>query len=237
MLVQAELANWFNNVEEMIESESIEGTGNDGGKRYRPQTRISTEHTVLLRILHHESTIALNRPLMTSTANKAASAAALQNCISSSRSIISILEDFRLTSESHVDTATRLQIPFLWPLCTWCAWMSCFILAYAAMESHSMIPSAQRYVRNILKEFIPDNSRYAQKTLNILEHLSLRRTVWPVSCADAVKQLTLALSAKVDPPTPRSGHDSYLQMRQSPNTASPDLATGNFIKVISIQAH
>lgn len=35
--------------------------------------------------------------------------------------------------------------------------------------------------------------RYAKETLVILGHLSLRQTVWPDSCADAVKQLSHAL--------------------------------------------
>lgn len=46
-----------------------------------------------------------------------------------------------------------------------------------------------------------NNIRYAKETLAILEHLSLRQTVWPESCADAVKQLIHALDRSHQAPT------------------------------------
>lgn len=168
--VQAELAKWANEVEEAIEDASEPG--------------ISDSHRVILRVLQYESMIALNRPLVTARSEGSASSSALQNCISASRSIISLLDSYRTQNSSDpYHSSLTLRSPLIWPLFTWSIWMSCFVLTYAALEGHCMLSSAQRY---------------ANKTLVVLEHLSLRRTAWPESCADAVRQLLLALNSKAE---------------------------------------
>jgi hypothetical protein len=182
MRVQAELAKWANEVDDIIE---------DGS-----QPPISKSHKLILGVLQHESTIALNRPLATAWTESSASASALQNCISASRSIISLLDSFRAQeSADDPDSPGTLHSPMIWPLFTWSIWMSCFVLTYAALEGHCTLSSAQRY---------------ASKTLNVLEHFSLRRTAWPNSCADAVRQLLLALTNKAE----------NSQARIAPETAS-----------------
>jgi hypothetical protein len=139
---------------------------------------------LILRILQHESTIALNRPLATARTESSASSSSLQNCISASRSIISLLDSFRVQESSNdPNSPGKLHSPMIWPLFTWSIWMSCFVLTYAALEGHCILSSAQRYAR---------------KTLNVLEHFSLRQTAWPNSCADAVRQLLLALTSKAE---------------------------------------
>jgi hypothetical protein len=168
--VQAEMAKWANEIEEAIE---------DGS-----QPPISESHQLILRVLQHESTIALNRPLATARAESSASSSALQNCISASRSIISLLDSFRAQESSDdPNSLGTLRSPMIWPLFTWSIWMSCFVLTYAALEGHCILSSAQRY---------------GGKTLNVLEHFSLRRTAWPNSCADAVRELLLALTSKTE---------------------------------------
>jgi hypothetical protein len=168
--VQAELAKWANEVHETIEDSS--------------QQPLSESHKLILQVLQHESTIALNRPLATARAETSASSSALQNCISASRSIISLLDSFRAQDRSDTpNSSSTLQSPMIWPLFTWSIWMSCFVLTYAALEGHSTLSSAQQY---------------AGKTLSVLEHLALRQTAWPDSCADAVRQLLLALTNKVE---------------------------------------
>lgn len=166
--VQAELARWANEVDETIEDDH--------------EQSISASHKLILQILQFESVIALNRPLATARTDSSAASSALQNCISASRSIISLLDSFRAqyTSDDH-DLSLTLRSPMIWPLFTWSIWMSCFVLTYAALEGYCKLSSAQRY---------------ASKTLNVLRHLSLRRTTWPDSCADAVRQLLLALNSK-----------------------------------------
>ncbi|KAM0160348.1 hypothetical protein ACHAPG_003008 [Botrytis cinerea] len=167
MEMQAELAKWVNEVSEEDE-DSLE-TENSSS--------LSPAHKLIIQILQHESTIALNRPLIASNSTNIYSQSALQNCISSSRAIISLLREFQRNNASP-DGSLALRVPMVWPLFTWSAWMSCFVLAYAALEGHCKLGPARKY---------------AKETLVILGHLSLRQTVWPDSCADAVKQLSHAL--------------------------------------------
>ncbi|TGO49794.1 hypothetical protein BOTNAR_0417g00030 [Botryotinia narcissicola] len=167
MGMQAELAKWVNEVSE--EDEDSSGAENSPS--------LSPAHKLIIQILQHESTIALNRPLITSNSTNTYSQSALQNCISASRAIISLLREFQRNNASP-DGSLALKAPMVWPLFTWSAWMSCFVLAYAALEGHCKLGPARKY---------------AKETLAILEHLSLRQTVWPESCADAVKQLIHAL--------------------------------------------
>lgn len=66
----------------------------------------------------------------------------------------------------------------VWPLLTWSVWMSCFILAYAALEGVTTASSGLSY---------------ATRTLRILEQLAKRGTTWPNSCRHAVQHLVAAL--------------------------------------------
>ncbi|KAF7908249.1 uncharacterized protein EAF01_004004 [Botrytis porri] len=167
MGMQAELAKWVNEASEEDEDSLVAENSSS----------LSPAHKLVIQMLQHESTIALNRPLITSNSTNTYSQSALQNCISASRAIISLLREFQRNNASP-DGSLALKVPMVWPLFTWSAWMSCFVLAYAALEGHCKLGPAKKY---------------AKETLVILEHLSLRQTVWPDSCADAVKQLTYAL--------------------------------------------
>ncbi|KAF7925802.1 hypothetical protein BELL_0135g00190 [Botrytis elliptica] len=167
MEMQVELAKWVNEVSEDDE-DSLEAENSPS---------LSPAQKLIIQILQHESTIALNRPLITSNLTNTYSQSALQNCIGASRAIISLLREFQRNNASP-DGSLALKVPMVWPLFTWSAWMSCFVLAYAALEGHCKLGPAKKY---------------AKETLLILEHLSLRQTVWPDSCADAVKQLSHAL--------------------------------------------
>lgn len=108
---------------------------------------ISTLHRTLLSILHHESTIALDRPLLAKLAKKpatSASHAALQSCIHASRAIIETLDDPQiLGQEGAAGETAPTQALVAWPLMTWSVWMSCFILTFAALEGVTSPSSAQ----------------------------------------------------------------------------------------------
>ncbi|KAF2098932.1 hypothetical protein NA57DRAFT_20055, partial [Rhizodiscina lignyota] len=181
MAVQVELAKWANDIYDVVESNTVGGLQLHTTLNELPnpnRNTITPAHRLVLQILQHEATITLNRPLITELGSSAA-LAALQNCITASRSIINSLDSFRV---QHISADTPFQdalsTPMVWPLLTWSVWMSCFILTYAALEGHLSVPSALRY---------------ADKTLLILQHLSRRQTTWPDSCADAVRQLMTAL--------------------------------------------
>lgn len=98
-------------------------------------------HSLLL-VLQHESTIALNRPLLAKTPRTSASQAALEACIGASRAILETVGNQQLDHTGHTSSAAVM----VWPLLTWSVWMSCFILSYAALEGVTSISSALRFV-------------------------------------------------------------------------------------------
>lgn len=134
MLVQSELAKWANDVHEKTETAEFENQEDHATKS------MPASHRTLLSIMHHESIITLNRPLLASHIKTPASQAALQACISASRSLI----DTIITKDPQRSEISSHNI-MVWPLLTWSVWMSCFILAYAALEGETTISSAQKY--------------------------------------------------------------------------------------------
>jgi hypothetical protein len=134
MLVQSELAKWANEVQERTESR----TDFDHEDPLTVMDIIPSSQKSILSIMQHESTIMLNRPLLASDIKTSASQAALQACISASRSLI----DAIITDKPR--QSASIQNIMVWPLLTWSVWMSCFILTYAALEGETTILSAQK---------------------------------------------------------------------------------------------
>lgn len=116
--VRTEIAKWANNVEGTLDSYDPGGSS----------LSFDALHSLILDVLKHESIIALNRPLLTGERPSESYDSALQACISSSRSIIKSLA-------RHASSA-----PLAWPSFTWAAWMSGFIVLYAAVEGE--LPAA-----------------------------------------------------------------------------------------------
>lgn len=195
--VQSELTGWSNQVHDLLingeESahQEPQSPGGYGGESVSPL------YKTLLLVLQHESTIALNRPLLTQKPMTPASAAALQACIHASRAIIEAVDDQKGLPQSLAEgDPTMSMLLAVWPLLTWSVWMSCFILTYAGLEGVTSVASAQRY---------------AKRTLNILRILSKRGTSWPESCAQAVEYLIVALEKQKSSPADThlgSGHSS-----------------------------
>jgi hypothetical protein len=140
--VQAELAKWSNEIHDLVDDppEFLHGGPDESSS---PSIRPS--HRLYLLLLKHESTISLNRPMMTSDPLGATYAAALQECIFAAKSILSTLRkhtaQFKLPAEAGAD---RLSQPMLWPSCTWAIWISAFILIFAAVEGQIHLTVAQR---------------------------------------------------------------------------------------------
>ncbi|PSN68638.1 hypothetical protein BS50DRAFT_321301 [Corynespora cassiicola Philippines] len=163
VVITAKLARWWNDVEEFIDSDE-----ND-------PPAMSTYHRTVLTILYHESLISLNRPILASLNMGSAYNAALQYCIASSRSIISTLHK-AIKPVRNSEQAN--PVPLLWHTFTWAVWMSTFILFYAANGKH------------VTESMV---SRFAEKSLEILQHLSSRGCVWPAACAAAIRDLRMQL--------------------------------------------
>jgi hypothetical protein len=142
VVVDAELTKWWNEVDEYLESNS---SGSLLINRY---------HQVTLVVLRHESIIALNKYTLATSKKSSAYDAALQNCISASRSIISTL--YKVVENSiNLELSGAREVPensgLLWPSFTWAVWMSAFLMIYAANEDQVPQDVALRYVLRILE--------------------------------------------------------------------------------------
>jgi hypothetical protein len=117
--ITAKLAQWWNDIEEFSDIAS---------------PVMSTYHRTVLIVLHHESIISLNRPILALSTTTPAYHAALQHCLGSSRSIISALHE--AICQERNDSEQRAAQSLLWPSFTWAVWMSTFILFHAANSKH-----------------------------------------------------------------------------------------------------
>jgi hypothetical protein len=122
----AKLGQWWNDVEDYIDPDD--------------QCGASPYATVVLTLLRHESIISLYRPVLATPRKDVAYHAALRQCISSARSIITVLHS-AIQAKNRPD-ATQSSLALLWPSCTWAVWISTFIMFYAAHEqqiAHSVV--------------------------------------------------------------------------------------------------
>jgi hypothetical protein len=136
MLVQSELSRWANDVHDTIQDRMGDGDETAPNRK----TPIPLCHRTILSIMHHESLIVLNRPLLASKSKNPTSNAALQACIAASRAILDTIATHRTES---TDQSVKDSI-MVWPQLTWSVWMSSFILTYAALEGVTTIMSARR---------------------------------------------------------------------------------------------
>lgn len=141
LYVQSRLTRWANEVHEIVTGEGAEDAYESlEGPRGKHDDPISPFYRTLLLILQHESTIALNRPLLAKKPATSASQAALQACIGASRAIIETIDKTHITNKDDIALATIV----VWPLLTWSVWMSSFILTYASLEGVTSVSSAQK---------------------------------------------------------------------------------------------
>ncbi|KAH7066660.1 fungal-specific transcription factor domain-containing protein [Paraphoma chrysanthemicola] len=168
MEVEAEHTKWWNTVDEYL--------SNDNGKE-----NIIKAHQVTLLVLRFESVLALHRSVLATSKKNSTYNAALQRCISASRSIINTLhkalKGFGAFDGSPGSNGYE-STPLLWPSFTWAVWMSVFIIVFAATEG--------QLARQVAL-------RLSDRSIEILQHLGLRGTSWPEACIVAVQNLTARL--------------------------------------------
>jgi hypothetical protein len=132
------IAKWTNEVEEHIECRAP-----------RP-TSLGPTQRLTLDALKHEIIISLNRPLLTAAKSSSEYSAAMQTCISASRSLIVELHqglsrnDIVLTSS--LNAASVMPSFLFWPFWTWSVWISAFLILFAAVEKEVSQIAAVKYV-------------------------------------------------------------------------------------------
>lgn len=193
--VEAEHTKWWNTVDEHLSDDQ------------QTQT-ISKTHQVTLIVLRFESVLALHRSVLATSKKNAAYNAALQRCISASRSIINTLHK-ALRGFGAFDGSPGQhgyeRTPLLWPSFTWAVWMSTFIILSAAAE--------EQVSRDIAL-------RLSDRSVQILKHLSSRGTSWPDACIVAVQNLAARLDKQSNRgPTNTSGDGSRTAVRSTRNSS------------------
>jgi hypothetical protein len=122
--IDAEHSRWWNIVDEYLSNAE------------QTQT-ITKAHQVTLIVLRFESILALHRSILATSKKSSFYNAALQRCISASRSIINTLHS-ALRGYGAFDGSPGQDgyetTPLLWPSFTWAVWMGTFIVIFAATE-------------------------------------------------------------------------------------------------------
>ncbi|KAI1059294.1 hypothetical protein LB507_003894, partial [Fusarium sp. FIESC RH6] len=192
--VQAELAKWFNEIQDAVEEDDLADTGST-------TPAISEHHKIMLLVLKHESAICLNRPGLASDHPSPSYSSAFQACISAAKSILIILKKHQNRHKLQTESdGSRSQTPLLWPSFTWSIWISAFVLIHAAFEKQVPLDSALRHV-------------VAAKS--ILGHLAARDTSWPEYCLGAIDELTSTVQelSQDRPPLIESPADASITTR------------------------
>ncbi|KAH7317682.1 fungal-specific transcription factor domain-containing protein [Rhexocercosporidium sp. MPI-PUGE-AT-0058] len=199
--VDSEISKWWNEAQDLLDPhymESEESTREPNSQRN--VSSLKESHKLLLIVQKHESTILLNRPVITSAPNSSLFASAMQKCIGASKQIVAkVYQHLQAGMDEAGSRDGRVLNPLCWPGFTWCIWMSGLILVYAASEDHYSVQIAQKD---------------AERCIKILDILAMRGSVWPGACASALRDLQKALISK-------SLNGSVSQPDQSPGISNP----------------
>jgi hypothetical protein len=105
--ITAKLSQWWNDIEDWNDREGDQ--------------KIPLYQFTILSLLKHESVISLHRPILAASLQGAEYDAALQLCVGSARSIITLLHDAINSRDKGSDSHGSLTL--LWPSCTWAVWV------------------------------------------------------------------------------------------------------------------
>jgi hypothetical protein len=227
--IDAEISRWWNEVQDLIDPACLEDGGLDQGQPDGSSNILRSSHRLLLIVQKHESTILLNRPVITSGNNTYAVSAAMQRCIGASKAIISrIYQHLQETMRDGRSQDGRISNPLFWPGFTWSIWMSGLILLYAASNGFYSVDAAQRYDSNCLSHLAHflTLSRESSRCVKLLDNLSMRRIFWPGACSAAIKDLQQALSQKASsksliPSVRQEEHSTSIPSDESVPQSSP----------------
>ena len=123
-IVEAEISKWWNEAQDLLDPNYADDHDLNGQSSSHHEDLLNSSHKLLLVVQKHESTILLNRPVITSGYNTSLFAAAMQKCIGASKQIISkVYQHLRNGMiEARCDDG-RISSPLFWPGFTWCVWM------------------------------------------------------------------------------------------------------------------
>lgn len=123
--IEAEISKWWNEAQDLLEphfmdDENISATASS----QNGLLLLKASHKLLLVVQKQESTILLNRPVITSGQNTPLFASAMQKCIGASKQIVSKVYQHLYDGMIEVGSRDgRIRSPLFWPGFTWCVWM------------------------------------------------------------------------------------------------------------------
>jgi hypothetical protein len=143
--IDAEISQWWNAAQDLVDPIGLDFGGFGHSSQPAP-VQLKSSHKLLLIVQKHESIILLNRPVISSSPNTSAFAAAMQKCIGASKAIVtSIFKHISSSIDTEGATNSRIASPLVWPGFIWLIWQSALILLYAASEGYYSGEVAQRY--------------------------------------------------------------------------------------------
>ncbi len=190
VIVDARLTRWWNEVQDVFEQVDAE------------EIAMSNIHRVILTISKHESKIILNRPLLTATKDTPNYTGALHSCILNSKSVLSTLQRLLAPTSSRQNgpNSQDVSLPMCWPSWTWAVWMSAFVIMFAASEDEVPAQVANRLM---------------DRSLDLLDKLAVRGSVWPNACAVAIKDLRVALMQRLKRPISSSNTAKFDRLEEA----------------------
>ncbi|XPS72591.1 hypothetical protein M3J09_004756 [Ascochyta lentis] len=173
LTVETEHAKWWTTVDEYLSDD-------------QHVQNIIKPHQITLIVLRFETVLALHRSILGNPKHDTVFNAALQRCITASRSIVNTLHK-ALKGFGAFDGSPGQRgyesTPLLWPSFTWAVWMSSFVIVFAAIEKQLSHKIAFGLI---------------DRSVEVLQHIALRGTSWPESCIVAIKNLTARLKRSCD---------------------------------------
>ncbi|OAL06411.1 hypothetical protein IQ06DRAFT_78932 [Phaeosphaeriaceae sp. SRC1lsM3a] len=196
--ITAKLAQWWNDIEDFSDDEN--------------DREMEAYCSLVMTLLKHESIISLHRPILAASHEGVEFDAALQFCITSARSIVTMLHD-ALKPKDHSNS-----LVLLWPSCTWAVWISTFILFYAANNNH------------LLQETV---ARLADRSLCVLQHLARRGSAWPEASATAIRDLRARMAKSSHARLPSQQENNRRESVQQNHGAAVTTSTASTAQNVS----
>lgn len=123
--VDSEISKWWNEAQDLLDPHYMDGEDFSGDQNSQgTASSLKESHKLLLIVQKHESTILLNRPVITSAPNPSMFASAMQKCIGASKQIVAKVYQHLQTGMNEAGSRDgRVLNPLCWPGFTWSIWM------------------------------------------------------------------------------------------------------------------
>lgn len=123
--IEAAISKWWNEAQDLLEPHYVDHKDHQvAASSQDGPLSLKASHKLLLVVQKHESTILLNRPVLSSVDNSSLYSAAMQKCIGASKQIVSKVYQHLYDGMTEVNSQDgKILNPLFWPGFTWSVWM------------------------------------------------------------------------------------------------------------------